>query len=144
MTSINLDGLEEDEKQAISHVVQKVKHSIQTEVLSTAITLACIGMSPQEILEPMVKLIQLILKFSQWTEIEASVSAAINISAFQLGNEAKSALFEAFRKSSQSEYTNSNFSNMIKQAWALHQTDDTGSIAGGEAVLLFIEKYRNS
>ena len=144
MTTINLDGLEEDEKQAISHVVQKVKHSIQTDVLSTAITLACIGMSPQEILESMIKLIQLILKFSQWEEIETSVSAAIDVSGFQLGNEAKSLVFEAFRKSSQSQYTSSSFSNMIKQTWALHQTDDTGSIAGGEAVLQFIEQYRNS
>ena len=143
MACMSLDALDEDEKQALSPVVKNLKHSIQTDILSTAVTSTCIGMSPPEVLGPLTKLIQIILKLSSWPDIEASISAGIDCGKFQMGNEAKSVVFDAFKKCTMSEHTTANFSSMIRDIWSMHQTDDTDSIAGGEAVLGFIQKYNS-
>lgn len=111
-------------------------------MLATVVTSACIGISPPEVLEPATNLIQKILLFSQWPDIEASVSAAINCGKFQLGDDAKSVAIEAFRTCTMSKHTTANFSSIIAEMWNLHQTDDTGSIAGGQAVLDFVQKYQ--
>lgn len=144
MSSISLEALSEEERQSIKPIVENIKQLIQADVIGTAITSSCVGLSPLEVLEPLTSLMKAIMKFSQWTEIEASVSAAIDCGQFQLGDEAKTVVFEAFKKSTTSEYVDANFGKMISDTWNMHQTDDTGSIAGGEAVLDFVQRYKNS
>mmetsp|Transcript_1798 Transcript_1798/g.3860 ORF Transcript_1798/g.3860 Transcript_1798/m.3860 type:complete len:1156 (-) Transcript_1798:61-3528(-) len=144
LASISLETLQEGQRQAIEPVVENIKRAIQTDVIITAVTSACVGMSPPEVLEPLTNLIRVIFMFSQWSDIEASVSAAINCGQFQLGDEAKLVALKNFKKCTMSEYTTANFGNMISDMWSMHQTDDTGSIAGGEAVLEFAQRYKTS
>ena len=36
-----------------------------------------------------------------------------------------------------------SFGKIVLDMWEMHQTDDTGGIAGGEAVLDFVQRYKN-
>jgi hypothetical protein len=81
--------------------------------------------------------------YSQWSNIKASISAAIDCNHFQLGDEAKSVALEAFKKCTESEYVAASFRRMILDTWEMHQTDGTGSIAGGEDVMDFFQRYKN-
>ena len=144
LSSISLESLDEEQRQAIEPIVGTIKNALQTDIIITAVTSACAGISPPEVLKPMTDLIRVILRLSQWSDIEASVSAAINCVQFQLGDKAKSVAFEAFKMSTVSEYTPANFGKMVADMWNMHQSDDTGSIAGGEAVLEFVQRYKNN
>ena len=137
MTSITFD-----QAHGLAPVVEKIKQSIQTSVLVTAITSACVGISLPEVVVPLTKLIEQIIVSSQWSDIESSIAGAIDCGGFQLGDEALSVIADAFKTRSLRQYTG-NFGNMVMDAWNLHQIDDTGSIAGGEAVLEFVQKYKN-
>ena len=132
----------EVQRDAIVSVIASIKHAVQTDVIITAITSTCVGISPREVLQPLTDLMRVILMFSQWSDIEASVSVAINCGQFQLGDEAKSVALQAFKKCTESEYITANFRKMISDMWEMHQTDDTGTIAGGEAVLDFVQRYK--
>ena len=132
----------DDQATVVAPVVENIKHSIQTSVLVSATTSACIGISLPEVVEPLSNLIELIMMFSQWSDIELSVAAAIDCGQFNLGDEAKSVIMDAFRRLSLRQYRG-NFGNLIVDAWKLHQIDDTGSIACGEAVLEFVQMYKN-
>lgn len=144
LASISLDTLEEGQRQAIGSVAANIKSVIQTDIIITAVTLSCAGTSPPEVLELLANLIAVIFMFSHWSDIEAPVSAGIDCAQFQLGNEAKLVALDNFKKSTMSEYINAHFGSMISEMWHMHQTDDTGSIAGGEAVLEFVQKYKIS
>eukprot|EP00578_Thalassiosira_sp_NH16_P025166 CAMPEP_0181087580 /NCGR_PEP_ID=MMETSP1071-20121207/6347_1 /TAXON_ID=35127 /ORGANISM="Thalassiosira sp., Strain NH16" /LENGTH=1183 /DNA_ID=CAMNT_0023169475 /DNA_START=176 /DNA_END=3724 /DNA_ORIENTATION=- len=139
LSSISLEALDEDQQLTIKPIVDRIKYSIQTDAIITCVGLT-LGISPPEVLDPLTDLIRLILTFSQWPDIEPSVSAAINCSQFQLGDEAKSVVFEALKRSTMSEYIAANFGTMISDMWNMHQSDDTGSIAGGEAVSDFVQR----
>lgn len=141
---MSLDSLSEEEGNSIAPVTAKIKETIQTDVLGNAITSTCVGMSPSDVLELLTKLMQVILKFSNWSEVEPTVSAALGIGQFQLGDEARLVALQAFKKSAESEYTTANFAKIVADMWNLHQTDDNGSIAGGEAVLDFVERYKDT
>jgi len=142
LTSLSLEALGEVQRDAIVSVIASIKHAVQTDVIITAITSTCVGISPREVLQPLTDLMRVILMFSQWSDIEASVSIAINCGQFQLGDEAKSVALQAFKKCTESEYITANFRKMISDMWEMHQTDDTGTIAGGEAVLDFVQRYK--
>lgn len=122
-------------------MIENVKHSIQKAVLSTAVTSVCAGLSLSDVVEPLMKLIEQIMLFSLWSDIESSVSTAIDCGQFYLGDEAKSVIMDSFRRRSQRQSTG-NFGNIIVDVWKLHQIDDTGSIACGEAVYEFVQKYK--
>ena len=141
MTSISLEGLNVDQTAAITPITESIKAAVQKDILSTIVTVSCVQ---PEVLGPMTSLLEIILNFSRWQDIEASVSASIDLESFQMGNEAKRVVFEAFRQSTNSKHTSPNFAKMVEEIYSMHQTDDNGSIAGGEAVLQFIEKYRSS
>ena len=144
LASISLETLDEAQLNEILPVIENIKHTIQTDIIGTAITSTCVGMAPPEVLEPMTDLIRAILMFSQWSDIESSVAGAINCGQFNLGDDAKSVAFDAFRKEAESDYISANFGKIILEMWEMHQTDDTGSIAGGEAVLDFVQRYKNN
>lgn len=141
MTSISFDEVGDDQVKGITPVIENVKHSIQKVVLLTAVTSVCVGLSLPDVVEPLTKLIEQIMLFSQWSDIESSVSTAIDCVQFHLGDEAKSVIMDAFIRRSQRQSTG-NFGNMIVDAWKLHQIDDTGNIACGEAVHEFVQKYK--
>jgi len=141
MTSISLEGLNAEQTAAVNPIIESFKAAIQKDILST-IVVSCVGIAQPEVLGPMTSLIEIILNFSQWQDIEASVSSSIDLESFQMGNEAKKVVYEAFRQSTNSKHTSPNFAKMIEEISHMHQTDDNGSIAGGEAVFQFIEKYK--
>jgi len=145
MTSISLEGLNaEQTAAAIIPIIERIKATIQKDVLSTIVTVSCVGVAQPDLLGPMTSLLEIILNFSQWQDIEAVVSSSIDLESFQMGNEAKKVVYEAFQRSTNSKHTSPNFAKMIEEISHMHQTDDNGSIAGGEAVLQFIEKYKSS
>jgi len=141
MVSLSFEGLNVDQTAAITPITESIKAAVQKDILSTIVTVSCVGMAQPG---PMTSLLEIILNFSQWKDIEASVSSSIDLESFQMGNEAKRVVFEAFRQSTNSKHTSPNFAKMIEEISHMHQTDDNGSIAGGEAVLQFIEKYKSS
>jgi len=143
LTSISFEAIGDDQVKGIAPVVEKIKHSIQSSVLVTATTCACVGISLPEVVEPLTNFIELIMMFSQWSDIESSVTAAIDCSQFHLGDDVKSVLIDAFRRRSLRQ-NSGNFGSMIGDVWKMHQIDDTGSIAGGEAVLEFVQKYKGN
>ena len=142
MTSTSIDGLNEEQIVDVKLVVDSIRLVIEKDVLSTIVTVSCVGVAQPEVLGPMTSLLEVILTFSQWKDIEASVSSSIDLESFQMGNEAKKVIYQAFQRSTNSKHTSPNFAKMIEEISHMHQTDDNGSIAGGEAVLQFIEKYR--
>ena len=144
MTSISLEGLNAEQTAAVTPIIESIKAAIQKDILSTIVSVSCVGIAQPEVLGPMTSLIEVILNFSQWQDIEASLSSSIDLESFQMGNEAKKVVYEAFRQSTNSKHTSPNFAKMVEEISSMHQTDDNGSIAGGEAVLQFIEKYRSS
>ena len=143
MASLSLEELNAEQTVAITPITESIKDDVQNDVLSTIVTVSCVGMTQPEVIGPMTSLLEIILNFSQWQDIEASVSSSIDLESFQMGNEAKKVVYEAFRQSTNSKHTSPNFAKMIEEISHMHQTDDNGSIAGGEAVLQFIEKYRS-
>lgn len=144
MTSISLEGLNAEQTTTVYPIIESIKAAIQKDILSTIVSVSCVGIAQPEILGPMTSLLEIILNFSQWQDIEASVSSSIDLESFQMGNEAKKVVYEAFQRSTNSKHTSPNFAKMIEEISHMHQTDDNGSIAGGEAVLQFIEKYKSS
>ena len=144
MVSLSLEGLNAEQTAAVTPIIESIKAAIQKDILSTIVTVSCVGMAQPEVLGPMTSLLEVILTFSQWQDIEASVSSSIDLESFQMGNEAKKVVYEAFQRSTNSKHTSPNFAKMIEEISFMHQTDDNGSIAGGEAVLQFIEKYKSS
>ena len=144
LSTISLSFLDEDEKCATIPVIDNVRKTIQSDVIGNAITSTCVGMAPPELLEPLTDLMEAILKYSVWSCIEPSVSAAINCGQFQLGDEAKTVAYDTFKRCAESEYITANLRKIVSDMWHMHQTDDTGSIAGGEAVLEFVRRYKSS
>ncbi len=131
----------DDQVKEIAPVVENTRHSIQTSVLTSATTSACVGISLLEVVEPLTNLVEVIMMLSQWSDIELSVATAIDCDRFHLGDEAKSVIMDAFRRRSLHQYVG-NVGNLIVDAWKLHQIDDKVSIACGEAVLEFVQKYK--
>mmetsp|Transcript_14196 Transcript_14196/g.30254 ORF Transcript_14196/g.30254 Transcript_14196/m.30254 type:complete len:1153 (-) Transcript_14196:223-3681(-) len=144
LASLSLEALGEDRKDSIVSVIENIKRVLQTDILITAITSTCAGISPREVLDPLSGLMRAIVSISQWSDIESSVSGGINCGQFQLGDEAKSVALQAFQKCTESEHVPANFRKLISDMWEMHQTDDVGNIAGGEAVLDFIQRYKSS
>jgi hypothetical protein len=143
LMSLSLESLADEERATIKPVVDSIKRSLQTDVLTTAGALTCAGVSPAEMLEPLADLMRSILTFSQWSEIESSVSASVYCDSFRLGDEARFVALEAFKKCTESEYITANFGKMISDMWGMHQTDNVGSVAGSEAVLDFVQRYKS-
>jgi hypothetical protein len=138
LASISSESLNEELQPLVNHI----KHSIQTDVLATISASACLGISPPEVIEPSADLMRVILQVSQWHDVEPSLSSAINCGQFQLGDEARSVALNSFRKCAESEYISISIVEMVSSIWEMHQSIDSGSIAGGEVVVDFVHKYR--
>ena len=137
---MSVDEYDDSKKAAILSATNHIKTVIKTDILASSVASVC-GVSPQEVISPMSELIYAILACSQWGEVEGSISAAINSNQFKLGDEIRSILFEEFKKCTVDGYPPPNFESMIADIWNMHQTDDTGAIAGGDTVLEFAQKY---
>ncbi|KAL7530460.1 hypothetical protein ACHAXR_006117, partial [Thalassiosira sp. AJA248-18] len=72
LASISLDTLGEDQRDTLVPVIENIKQTIQSDVIGNAITSTCVGTSPAEILEPLIDLMQAILMFSHWSDIEST------------------------------------------------------------------------
>ena len=143
LKSISLESLDDGRRQVIAPVIDYINRSFRGELLISLVTLSCCGILPQDAVVDFASLIQQILSPSQWQDVEASITAAFLTNQFLLGDEVKTVAIATFKRCTGSEYPTSAFADMISDMWCMHQTDDTGAIAGGEAVLQFVKKFNN-
>ncbi|ACI64744.1 predicted protein [Thalassiosira pseudonana CCMP1335] len=141
MITLSLDALGDEQKQALVSVIQGIHTVARTEVVFSSVMAIC-GVSPPETLAPLSDLLQTILISSQWTDVEPSLSGVVNCNQFKLGPDAKTVILEAFKQCTTVDHTSSTVGGMITDIWKMHQTDDTGAVAGGQAVLDFVTRYR--
>ena len=141
LKSISLESLDDERRQVIVPVIDYINRSFRAEILISLVTLSCCGILPLDTVVDFTSLIHQILTPSQWQDVEASISAAFSTNQFLLGDEVKAVAIATFKRCTASEYPTSAFADMITDMWCMHQTDDTGAIAGGEAVLQFVEKF---
>lgn len=141
LKSISPESLDDRQKQTIMPVISYINKSVQGDILISLVTLSCCGILPLDTVAEFVSLIQQILAVSQWQDVEASISAAFCTNQFLLGDEVKAVAVASFKRCTESQCPTSTFEDMIKDMWNMHQTDDTGAIAGGEAVLDFVKKF---
>eukprot|EP00985_Skeletonema_marinoi_P032421 scaffold39130_cov139-Skeletonema_marinoi.AAC.4 len=141
LKSISLESLDDGQKQLLVPVIDYINRSFRAEILISLVTLSCCGILPLDAVTDFASLIQQILSPSQWQDVEASISAAFCTNQFLLGDEVKTVAIATFKRCIESKYPASTFADMITDMWNMHQTDDTGAIAGGEAVLQFVKKF---
>ena len=139
LESISIQSLEDEEKKVIVPVIDYINRSFRGDILISLVTLSCCGICLH--LSKFSSLIQQILFSSQWQDVEASISAALCTNQFLLGDEVKRVAVTTFERCTRNKYPASTFTDMITEMWNMHQTDDTGAIAGGEAVLQFVKKF---
>ena len=143
LKSISLESLDDGQKQVIVPVMDYINRSFRGEILISLVTSSCCGILPLDAVADFASLIQQILFPSQWHDVEASVTAAFVTNQILLGDEVKTVAIATFKRCTTSEYPTSAFADMITDMWCMHQTDDTGAIASGEAVLQFVKKFSN-
>eukprot|EP00970_Alexandrium_tamarense_P007214 scaffold1272_cov249-Alexandrium_tamarense.AAC.9 len=141
INTLSLDALGDEQKQALISVIQGIHTVARTDVVFSSVMAIC-GVSPPETLAPLSDLLQTILISSQWTDVEPSLSGVVNCNQFKLGPDAKTVILEAFKQCTTVDHTSSTVGGMITDIWKMHQTDDTGAVAGGQAVLDFVTRYR--
>lgn len=139
--SISIQSLEDEERKIIVPVIDYINRSFRGDILISLVTLSCCGVLPLDALSKFSSLIQKILISSQWQDVEASIRAALCTNQFLVGDEVKRVAVTTFERCTGNEYPASTFADMITDMWNMHQTDDTGAIAGGEAVLQFVKKF---
>ena len=141
LKSISPESLDDRQKQTIMPVISYINKSVQGDILISLVTLSSCGILPLDTVAEFVSLIQQILAVSQWQDVEASISAAFCTNQFLLGDEVKAVAVASFKRCTESQCPTSTFEECISDMWHMHQTDDTGAIAGGEAVLEFVKKF---
>ena len=141
MKSISPESLDDGQRQVIVPVIDYIHKSARADILISLVISSCCGILPLDVVSDFASLIQQILSLSRWQDVEASISAAFCTNQFLLGEEVKTVAVATFKRCTDSEYPTSKFADMITDMWHMHQTDDTGAIAGGEAVLEFVKKF---
>ncbi|KAL3802827.1 hypothetical protein HJC23_007604 [Cyclotella cryptica] len=143
LNAVKLDHLDAEERKILASIVDKTNQIIRTDVVSSSVAAIC-GMAPQTVLAPLADLLQTLLKYSRWEDVEDQLASALTPYQFKLGNECKSVVIEVFRRCAEGSYPSSNFGDLIHDVWELHQTDDTDATAGGQVVHDFMTKYRSN
>ncbi len=138
--SLSFDDLEDAKKTAAMSALHQTMSIVRTNVLVSLVVSVC-EVAPREVVGPATNLIKLILKCSQWGEIEGSIGVALNSNQFKLGDAVREIMVDNFKRCSINGYPPANFDGIVADIWQMHQTDDTGAIAGGEAVAEFVKKY---
>lgn len=141
LKSIPPESLDDRQRQVIVPVIDYINKSARADILISLVISSCCGILPLDVVADFASLIQQILSSSQWQDVEASISAAFCTNQFLLGDEVKTVAVATFKRCTDSKYPASTFADMITDMWHMHQTDDTGAIAGGEAVLQFVKKF---
>jgi len=137
---LTFDDFEDTKKSAALSALHRTMSIIHTNVLASSLVSVCEAAS-QEVVGPTINLIKSILKHSQWDQIEGSIGSALNSNQFKLGDAAREIMFDNLKQCSMNGYPPANFDGIIAEIWQMHQTDDTGAIAGGEAVAEFVKRY---
>eukprot|EP00568_Trieres_chinensis_P003772 CAMPEP_0183311686 /NCGR_PEP_ID=MMETSP0160_2-20130417/38383_1 /TAXON_ID=2839 ORGANISM="Odontella Sinensis, Strain Grunow 1884" /NCGR_SAMPLE_ID=MMETSP0160_2 /ASSEMBLY_ACC=CAM_ASM_000250 /LENGTH=75 /DNA_ID=CAMNT_0025476335 /DNA_START=143 /DNA_END=367 /DNA_ORIENTATION=+ len=70
-------------------------------------------------------------------EAEASTVMALQQEHFRVGNEARNAALIIFASCARGTYPMTSLLDFTADLWQLHQTDDTGAVAGGDEVIRF-------
>jgi hypothetical protein len=138
---LQLDHLETAERDVVISLMQKIKHIIQTDVVSSLVAATC-GVSLQEVISSTASLLHTILKSSNWQDVEMSITPVLSSYQFKLGDECRSVVLEIFKRCTEGTYPASNFGDLIFELWDMHQADDTEATAGGQLVQDFISKYK--
>jgi len=141
LQSISPESLDGEQNQVIMSVIDYINKSARADVLISLVTSSCCGISPLDVVADFASLIQQILFHSKWQDVETSINAAFCTNKFLLGEEVRAVAIASFRSCTESSYPISTFADMITDMWQMHQTDDTGAIAGGESVLQFVTKF---
>lgn len=128
------------EREVVTALIRKIKHTLQTDVISSCIAAIC-GSSPQEVVPSLSSLIHAILLSSTWQEVETPVNTVFSSYHFKLGDECNAAVVQIFKRCSEGVFPSSNFSDLIFDIWDMHQTDDTEATVGGQLVHDFIAKH---
>jgi len=140
LKSLSLESFEEDKRGAMVSVIGNIKHTVQNDIIATVVQITCAGISLQGALPSLTDLLSEILHFSQWPDIKDPVSGAIESGPFQLGVQATAVVIRVLQDSAENPYVSSNFRTIISDMWEMHQIDDTGTIAGGEMVVDFVQR----
>ena len=127
----------------MASILDKTNQIIRTDVMSSSVAAIC-GMSPRTVLASLADLLQTILQSSRWEDVEDHVTSALTPYQFKLGDECRSVVLEVFKRCAEDIYPTSNFVDLIRDVWEMHQTDDTEAAAGGQVVHDFITKYRSN
>jgi hypothetical protein len=131
------------ERNIVSSIIDSIKQIVRTDVMSATVVSIC-GLSPQTVVSPVADLMQSILQFSQWEEVEPSITSALTPYQFKLGDDCKLVVLDVFKRCAGGSYPSPNFEDLVSDVWNMHQTDDTESIAGGQIVNDFITKHRSN
>ena len=135
--SLNKSGLR---LQLIGTLVDGVIAKVRRGVITTLITGIC-GIFPCDFIDPTAGLLHVIFKTSPPEEAEASTVTALQQEQFRVGDEARNVTMVVFANCARGTYPLSNFMEFIADLWQLHQSDDTGAVAGGDEVIRFCKKY---
>jgi hypothetical protein len=102
--------------------MQKIKHIIQTDVVSSLVAATC-GVSLQEVISSTASLLHTILKSSNWQDVEMSITPVLSSYQFKLGDECRSVVLEIFKRCTEGTYPASNFGDLIFELWdSIRQT----------------------
>ena len=141
LDSLQLEHFELSEKNVVMTVIHKVKHLIQTDVMSSLVIAIC-GTTPQHNIVKVACLMHRILQSSNWAEVEASITPTLTSNRFQLGDECRTTVLQVMKRCTDSNcYPTSNFGDFISDVWNMHQTDDSHATVGGQMVHDFVTKY---
>ena len=124
--------------------LKKSVGSVRRDLISTLIIGAC-GIFQQELIDPAASLLYLILSTTPPSEAEQYSSEALRQEKFALGENARNTTLIILGKCAQGTTTQSRLMDALADIWQMHQSDEAeGSVAGGDAVANFVQKYRNT
>lgn len=104
------------------------------------------GNFAREVLDPAANLLFFLLKQSNVNEAESSISIVINQTCTQLGDPMRNVFISILRKCSQDIESVSSLMSLFDDIWLMYQSEDNGngSLASGDFITKFLEKYSSS
>jgi hypothetical protein len=115
---------------------------VRRKLLSTLFAGFC-GAMLRPVLEQAVELYYAVIRAFAEEEAIKFCAEDLQNEAFLLGDAGGSLYLQAVRSCIQEEMDVPTLTKMFAEMWSLHQVDDTGFVAGSDAVLRFVQKYSN-
>jgi len=125
---------------AIGPTVDDSISRVRGDVISRLLCGAC-GVMPRETLDRAAELLHSILLMSSNEESETAIMSSLRQEYFMLGDEAVAVTVKVLSLCANGSASPSLLMELFSYLWQLHQSDDTGAVAGGEAVEKFKLKF---